>query len=517
MLLAGFALGQTNTHRTGVIGRPLLNLDALEKFVDPLPTPRVARPLGRRPHPGYPGQKVPYYRITMDQFQCKIHRDVNPTIQWGYDGVSPGPTIEARTGEPLLVEWVNHLPATHILPIDHHIHGAGTDVADVRAVTHLHGAKAPPYSDGYPEEWYPRGLSKKYFYPNGQDAAMLWYHDHALGITRLNIYAGLLGSYFIRDSFEDGLHLPRGKYEIPLVLCDRFFDSHGQLYYPVSPVPDAPWIPEVFGNSTLVNGKLFPYLEVEACKYRFRLLNGSNARFFYLTLSNGQEFHQIGTDLGLLPAPIALKRLQIAPAERADLVLDFAEHGGETLVLMNGVLPVMQFRVGKAAAPQSGLLPASIRPVPRIPESAAVRTRLLTLGEKDDPHDNPEMMLLNNAHWDAPVTENPKLDSTEIWSFANFTDDTHPIHLHLVRFQILDRRVFQPTDYYLKGKIVYIGDAQPPAVNEMGWKDTVQAHPQMVTRIITHFEGFRGRYVWHCHILEHEDNEMMRPYDVIAT
>jgi len=516
ILLAGLAFAQGNPHRRGIIGRPLLNLDALTKFVDPLPVPRVAVPSGKRPHPQHPSQKIPYYRLTMREVENKIHRDVKPTRFWGYGNLSPGPTFETRSGEPLLVEWVNNLPTAHMLPVDHHIHGAGKEVPDVRTVSHLHGAKAPPESDGYPEAWFPVGKSATYFYPNEQDAAMLWYHDHALGITRLNIYTGLLGAYFVRDSFEDGLNLPKGKHEIPLILCDRFFDAEGQLYYPVSPDPAEPWIPELYGNATLINGKLYPYLDVEPCKYRFRLLNGSNARFFYLTLSTGQEFHQIGTDLGLLPAPVSLKRLEIAPAERFDLIVDFAGHAGATLTLNDGVLPVMQFRVSKASAPETGVLPSTIRPVPKIPESESVQTRLLTLGEKDSPEDNPEIMLLNNAHWGAPITENPRLGSAEIWSFANFTDDTHPIHLHLVRFQVLDRRTFQPVDYYTQGKIVYLAPAEAPAPNELGWKDTVQAHPQMVTRIITRFEGFTGRYVWHCHILEHEDNEMMRPYDVLA-
>ncbi|HUO33527.1 MAG TPA: multicopper oxidase [Candidatus Acidoferrum sp.] len=516
ILLAGLAFAQGNPHRRGIIGRPLLNLDALTKFVDPLPVPRVAVPSGKRPHPQHPSQKIPYYRLTMREVENKIHRDVKPTRFWGYGNLSPGPTFETRSGEPLLVEWVNNLPTAHMLPVDHHIHGAGKEVPDVRTVSHLHGAKAPPESDGYPEAWFPVGKSATYFYPNEQDAAMLWYHDHALGITRLNIYTGLLGAYFVRDSFEDGLNLPKGKHEIPLILCDRFFDAEGQLYYPVSPDPAEPWIPELYGNATLINGKLYPYLDVEPCKYRFRLLNGSNARFFYLTLSTGQEFHQIGTDLGLLPAPVSLKRLEIAPAERFDLIVDFAGHAGATLTLNDGVLPVMQFRVSKASAPETGVLPSTIRPVPKIPESESVQTRLLTLGEKDSPEDNPEIMLLNNAHWGAPITENPRLGSAEIWSFANFTDDTHPIHLHLVRFQVLDRRTFQPVDYYTQGKIVYLAPAEAPAPNELGWKDTVQAHPQMVTRIITRFEGFTGRYVWHCHILEHEDNEMMRPFEVIA-
>lgn len=512
----GLILPQTNPQRTGVIGRPLLNLDTLEKFVDALPIPRMAAPSGTRPEPGHPSQKIPYYRLAMRPFGAKIHRDVPATRFWGYEGTSPGPTIETRSGEPILVEWVNQLPATHLLPIDHTIHGAGREIADVRVVAHLHGAKAPPESDGYPEAWFAPGKSAMYHYPNQQDAAMLWYHDHALGITRLNIYAGLLGAYFIRDSFEDSLGLPRGRYEIPLILCDRFFDSQGQLYYPVSPDPESPWVPEVFGDAALVNGKLFPYLEVEACKYRFRLLNGSNARFFSLSFSNGLQFHQIGTDLGLLPAPVPLRRLDIAPAERADLIVDFAGHAGENFQLLSTVLPVLQFRVARRPARESGGLPATLRPVPKIPESAAVQTRLLTLGEKDDKAGNPMTMLLDNKHWSMPVTETPKLNSAEIWSFANFTDDSHPVHLHLVRFQILDRQSFEPEEYYKQGKIVSLANAVPAAPNEAGWKDTVQAHSRMVTRIIARFEGFTGRYVWHCHILEHEDNEMMRPYDVIA-
>jgi len=517
LFLAGLAAAQSNPRRRGVMGRPLLELNSLAKFVDPLPIPRVATPSGKRSHPDDPAHKIPLYHFSMREIHSKIHRDVPPTLFWGYSNSSPGPTIEARSGEPLLVEWSNDLPAVHMLPVDHNIHGAGKDVPEVRVVAHLHGAKAPADSDGYPEAWFPAGKSATYYYPNQQDSAMLWYHDHALGITRLNIYAGLLGAYFIRDSYEDALHLPQGKHEVPLVLCDRFFDAQGQLFYPVSPDPASPWIPELFGDCTLVNGKLYPYLDVDACLYRIRLLNGSNARTFYLTLSNGVEFHQIGTDLGLLPAPVSTKRLDIAPAERADLIIDFSGHSGGTLTLMDGVLPLMQFRVGAAPARDTGVMPSSLRAVSRIPESAAVQTRLLTLGEKDDPADNPEIMLLNNAHWGAPVTENPKLGSTEIWSLANFTDDTHPIHLHLVRFQILDRRTFQPVDYYSQGKITYIDKTQAPAPHELGWKDTVQAYPQMVTRIIVPFEGFAGRYVWHCHILEHEDNEMMRPYDVIAS
>jgi len=515
MLAAGLAGGQTNVHKTGIIAGPLLNPNSLEKFVDALPIPGIVRSKGTRPSPENPASVIPHYRLAMRQFMSKVHRDVKPTRLWGFEDGSPGPTIETRSSEALLVEWANELPKAHFLPIDHTVHGAEADKPAVRAVTHLHGAKAPANSDGYPEDWWLPGTSKTYYYPNRQDATHLWYHDHALGITRLNIYAGLFGNFFVRDSFEDGLNLPKGKYEIPLTICDRSLDPEGQLYYPISPDPESPWVPDCFGDAILVNGKLFPYLDVEPRKYRFRMLNAANGRFFHLALSNGQEFHQIGTDLGLLPAPVRLKSLLIAPGERCDLVLDFSDHAGEKIVVTNDSLTVMQFRVLKSGTSDTGALPAALRPVPKIAESDAVKTRVLTLGEKDDKAANPVMMLLNNAHWDMPVTESPALNSVEIWNLLNFTDDSHPIHLHLVRFQILDRRPFEPEYYYKGGRVEYIGAAVPPAQNEAGWKDTVQAHPGMVTRIITRFEGYTGRYVWHCHILEHEDNEMMRPYDIL--
>jgi len=520
LLTAGLASGvggtRQNPHRTGIVTRPLLDVTSLEKFVDPLPIPSVIGPSGRKPHPEHPSSSIPYYRVPLRAMTAKIHRDVQPTNVWTYGRSVPGPTFEVRRGEPALVEWSNELPAAHFLPIDTNVHGAEASQPAVRVVTHLHGGRVPAKSDGYPEDWRPTGKSVTYFYPNDQEAAHLWYHDHALGITRLNIYAGLFGNYFLRDDFEDGLNLPKGPYEIPLTLCDRFFDREGQLYYPVSPDPKSPWVPEVFGQSILVNGKLFPYVEVRPRKYRFRLLNAANGRFFHLALSNGQTLHQIGTDLGLLPAPVELKTLAIAPAERADVIVDFADHADERIVLTNDISPVMQFRVAKTGAPDTNSLPSTLRTLTSIAESDAVNTRILTLGEKDDRNTNPLMMLLNNARWHDPVTENPKLNSVEIWSFLNFTDDSHPIHLHMVRFQLLDRRQFVPEYYYRGGKIVYINAPVPPTPNEAGWKDTIPAHSGMVTRIIVKFDGFTGRYVWHCHLLEHEDNEMMRPFDIVA-
>ena len=499
--------------------RTALNASSLAQFVDPLPIPEIAQPTGRRPSPVNAALSLPYYRIAMRQIESKLHRDLKPTRLWAYGPSSPGPTFEARSGQGILVEWANELPSHHLLPIDHNIHGAEADKPEVRTVVHLHGAKAPADSDGYPDNWYAPGKSALYHYPNVQEAAMLWYHDHALGINRLNVFAGLFGVYVLRDDVEDSLNLPKGKYEIPLVFYDRIFDLEGQLNYPVSGNPKSPWIPEVFGDANLVNGKLLPYLEVEPRKYRFRALNGANGRFYHLSLSNGQPFHQIGTDQGLLPAPVELKRLTLAPAERADLIVDFSGSGGEQIIVQNDSFNLMQFRVakndGKNALKDDSVLPATLRPVPKISESTAVKTRVLSLVEVDDLVRRPVTMLLNNTHWNMPVTENPVLDSTEIWNLVNTTDDAHPIHLHLVRFQILDRRSFDVAAYWATGKFNYFGPAIPPESGEAGWKDTVRADPAMVTRIIVPFTGFTGRYVWHCHILEHEDNEMMRPYDVI--
>jgi len=514
-LTGALALAQNVPKAPKALARPPLDPATLTPFVDPLPIPPVARSSGRRTVPGQAALEVPYYRLAMRQFEAKVHRDLKPTRMWGFGANFPGPTLETRSGQGLLVEWANELPGSHFLPIDHGIHGAEADKPQVRAVIHLHGGKVPPGSDGYPENWYAPGQSATYFYPNAQDAATLWYHDHTLGINRLNVYAGLLGLFVIRDSVEDSLHLPSKEYEIPLVICDRMFDKDGQLYYPVSENPRGPWVSEFAGDAFLLNGKLFPYLEVQPRSYRFRVLNGSNSRFLDLKLANGQEFHQIGSDQGLLPAPVPVKDLQLAPAERADVIIDFSGHGGQQIILKSESFEMMQFRVSGEAVPARVSLPASLRSVPRIPEASAIRTRELALVEIDDPVARPVRMLLNNSRWSDPITENPVLNSVEIWNLVNTSDDSHPIHLHLVRFQVLDRRNFERFTYQSRGVLQFTGPLTPPEPNEMGWKDTVQAHAGMVTRIIARFEGYVGRYVWHCHILEHEDNEMMRPYEVV--
>ena len=352
----------------------------------------------------------------MRETQSKLHRDLPPTRLWTFGGSWPGPTIEVRSGREIQVEWANELPAKHFLPIDHRLHGADAGKPEVRSVVHVHGGKTPPESDGWPEDWYVPGKSASYHYPNNQDPAMLWYHDHAMGINRLNIYAGLAGAYIIRDAKEDALNLPKGRFEIPLILMDRFLLRDGSLDYPVSGEPEAPWVPEVFGNVMTVNGKITPYLDVEPRKYRFRVLNPSNGRFYHLSLSSGQNFQQIGTDQGLLPAPIPLKDFVLAPGERVDVVIDFKDHRGEQIVLNNDAFPMMQFRVGRVKVADSSSLAAALRPVPKIPESDAVQTRMMAINEYMDRAGESMLMLLNGSHWSTPITEKPKLNSTEIWS-----------------------------------------------------------------------------------------------------
>ncbi len=487
----------------------LINPDSLTPFVDALPVPVVAKAKGR--HKG-----KPLYRIAVRECFLPVHRDVPATRFWGYGGTVPGPTIEARSGEEIFVEWPNELPARHFLPIDHNLMGAEANQPEVRTVVHVHGAKAAPESDGYPEDWYGAGQSATYHYPNDQEAALLWYHDHAMGINRLNICAGMAGLYIVRDAVEDGLNLPKGEFEIPLVLMDRMIRQDGQIYYPVSRLPGAPWVPEYFGNAVLVNGKLLPYLEVQPRRYRFRLLNASNGRFYFLSLSGGLTFQQIGSDQGLLAGPVDVQRLDIAPGERADLVVDFSGQGGANILLNNLTSTLMQFRVAKGKATEESEVPKTLRSVPRMAESSAVRTRRLTLEEVDNVLAEPVTHLLDGKRWHDPISEKPVLGTTEIWEFLNLTDDSHPIHLHLVRFQILDRRAIEVEAYLYEKKLRYTGPLVPPEANEAGWKDTVRVSPGSSTRIVVKFEGYAGRYVWHCHILEHEDNEMMRPYEVVA-
>lgn len=477
----------------------------LAPFVDVLPMPPVLRADATRP-----------LRVRMAETAQVLHRDLPPTTLWTYGGHYPGPTIEARKGQPFDVVWENALPARHFLPVDHAICGAEADKPEVRAIVHLHGAKVPRKDDGYPEDWYVPGKSRRHHYPNTQDAATLWYHDHAMGINRLNMYAGLMGLYLLRDEHELSLGLPSGEQELPLVLADRLLRTDGRLYYPDSGEAKAPWVPEVFGNITLVNGAILPRADVQPRRYRLRVLNAANGRFYHLRFRDGRPFQVIGSDQGLLAAPAAMTSVFMAPGERLDVVVDFSALRGGEVELMNDALPLMRFAVGQGQVRDDSRVPDVLRDLPRVTEASASKSRELTLDEYSDCVATPMLMLLNGKRWHDPVTESVKLGATESWKLVNLTEDTHPIHLHLVRFQILDRRPFDVDEYVAKKTIRYVGPAQEPPVHERGWKDVVQVYPGMITRIVATFDGYAGRYAWHCHLAEHEANEMMRPFEVVA-
>ncbi len=500
--------GMAMAHPSRVFDAPMLHTLALKPFVEPLPLPEIAKPVMQN--------GKPTYTVTMQEIHAKVHPDVPATRMWSYGPTPMAPLIVARKGEPISIEWRNHLPTKHFLPIDYTLHGCGHDVPEVRAVTHLHGAKTRSIDDGYPENWYVPGKSHISHYPMDQEASALWYHDHAMGLNRLNTYAGLFGMLLIRDEVEDALHLPKGKYEIPLILYDRDFSTDGQLQYGASDDPQHPWISEFSADGLLVNGKIRPYFEAEPTTYRLRMVNVANSRFFNLTLSDRKPLVQIGSDQGLLAAPVPMPLISLAPSERADILLDLAPYAGQTIHLQTGAMPILELRVARSGA-GAYAMPKTLRRIERTLESAAVKTRTITLHDYKDPFEKSAYMLIDGKHWHEPVTERPKLNSTEIWEFVNLTEDTHPMHLHLVRFQVLDRRAFNTESYFLENGVMrYFGAATPPDPNEMGWKDVVQCPPGAVTRIIVKFEGYPGKYLYHCHILEHESNDMMRPFEVVA-
>jgi spore coat protein A len=336
---------------------------------------------------------------------------------------------------------------------------------------------------------------------------------------------GLAGFYLIRDPVESELNLPRGRYEIPLVIQDRSFEVDGSLEYPES------WEEEFFGHAILVNGKVWPYLDLEARKYRFRILNGSNSRTYRLALDSGQSFYQIGTDGGLLQEPVEVKQITLTAGERADVIVDFSKRRGEVQLVNSAPAPfpgdpekgvvreVMQFRVTGSKVDDSSL-PAKLPQIFRLREETAVNFRGFTLDmvEEDPKCTEPGFRwLINGMGWD-DITEYPELGTTEVWSFFNLSPDVHPIHLHLVQFQILDHQRLLPDpkrDNFFLPETVPGSKPAPPQPNEAGWKDTFRAMPGEVTRIIAKFDTFTGKYPYHCHILEHEDHEMMRQFEVI--
>ena len=517
-----------------------------------------------------------YYELPMSAGTHTFHNQLGPSSTLRYGGMPYlGPTIEAQRGRPTIVKFINNLPLTEAEhPLALSIDPTVPDpmmypgLAGGRTTPHLHGGFTAPQFDGHPHSWFnangergshyaslPGAAANEaiYQFSNEQFAAPLWYHDHAMGITRLNVYAGLAGLYLLRDAAELALNLPSGEYEVPLVLQDKQFTATGQMFYPTAsgvpfPYPHPIWVPEFFGDTPVVNAVAYPFLDVEPRRYRLRFYNGSQARFYNLKFSTAKNinlpFWVIGMEQSLLPAPVKKTTFLLAPGERVDIIIDFAALPKGTLVTLKNdakapypggqggdVSQVMQFQVTKkltgadtTTPPANLTLPA----VPRLSPTPGAPMREIVMKETMDMITGvPTDVRLNGKWFDEPVDENPRVGDTEIWQFVNLTVDAHPMHMHLVQFQVYDRQPFNAALYaadWMAGIAGPVGNyvtgpAVPPPPEEMGWKDTVKSMPGEITRVIAKFDVppltvLPAEYVYHCHILEHEENEMMRPFMV---
>lgn len=573
--------------------------------------------------PGFPKTKVYAYGGTVNTAAPGQPANIQTVFQ------TPGPTFEATANQRIFVRYTNNLDGAHMFPVDPTIMAANPNHAPIPTapfapfppgypqfqspivtVAHLHGGVTPSDSDGFPESWFSKNLTRigptfdgtTFEYFNGQLPTTLWYHDHALGMTRLNLAAGLEGVYIIRDPQNDNVAplLPSGQFEMPLMLTDRAFNSDGSIHF--TTVGDNPgthpyWDPEYFGDTIMVNGKAWPNMNVQRRQYRFRIVDGSNARFYNLSLSNGMSFIQVGADGSYLPKPVTLTSVFLAVCERADILIDFSNLAPGTKVVLrnsaNAPFPggdppdantsvVMQFTVQNSLAVHPKPLPATLITIPTLVETPNIgNPKLFTLNEQEDPvSGDPLGVFIDGRHFDENVTEIPRVGTTEAWYFQNLTEDAHPIHIHLVEFQLEDRQLIDrdrfktyweklnvnadgipgelpldhppirvnvetPVDtgdgtgvrdflFDTQGGTVFPGTPSqpiPPSPSESGWKDVFIAPPFMVTRVrlrlapqsVKESDLFPGKntfpfdptqgpgYVWHCHILDHEDNDMMRP------
>jgi spore coat protein A len=525
----------------------------LAKYLEPVPLPGAGIVVAS-------SSGLNRYSFVQTQIARQLHPGLPPTPLWAYDDGSGlggqagsfGMAVVAQSGTPLTVSFMHELPETYPawLPVDTRLTPLGNEV---RLMTHLHGGFVAAASDGNPvvtPDGFGPGKTQTVFYTNQQPqmpASLLWFHDHGLGATRLNVFAGLAAAYILRDEFDTGdepnpIRIPGGAYEIPLVVQDRQFNQDGTFLYPSSDIPGATWIGEYFGDVMLVNGKVWPFLEVEPRMYRLRILNGCNARILSLDVG-GPSLWQIGAEGGMWDEPVPVQQLVLAPAERADVLVDFSKFPGARLVMKNhnpkkpvstpapSLEQVMQIRVGHAVSqPGPRAIPASL-PGRKADLPGPVRTRYITLNEIDV--DEPTWFLnLNGVHFDElPVTETPREGTIEDWVYVNLTADTHPMHSHLVTFQVIGRTPFDTAAYEeanegphgVPGGIdptpFATGPMLPPDPSERGFKDTVKANPGYFTTIRAKFDLPTGvtapqSYVHHCHIVEHEDNDMMRPFIV---
>jgi spore coat protein A, manganese oxidase len=495
--LGSLAIASCN-NRSLLSGKRRISQIAVTPFQVPLPVPPILKPTRT-------DRTTDYYEITQKEAQVEILPGFRTTV-WGYNGIFPGPTIAVRRGRQVVVRHRNELP--------------------VPVVVHLHGGKTPPESDGYPTDLIlPAHATnavtthtehttvarighgfKDYTYPNEQRSATLWYHDHRDMFTGPQVYKGLAGFYMIHDAIEDELPLPKGDKDIPLMIADRIFNQDGSFFYPsLDPTLkeqglESGYHDGVQGDTILVNGAPFPFLEVSNTRYRFRFLNASNRRIYELALepppSEGVAFIQVGSDGGLLSAPFPQTELLISPAERFDVIIDFSRYAVGTQVVLKNLdgddktSQVMRFDVVRSQRDDSTIpdrLASDAEPLD--PTQAEVTRRVVFTRFR-------KRFRINGKEFDPNHIEfRPRLNSTEIWEV--FADIPHPFHLHLADFQVLSR------------------NNQKPDPSDVGWKDTVRVGPREMVRAIARFTPYRGKYIYHCHMLEHEDMGMMDNFEVI--
>jgi spore coat protein A, manganese oxidase len=482
-------------------------------------------------------KKTDSYDLTLSEFSQYLGlRDANgrplQTTVWGYNNSFPGPTFRVQQDNPIRVNWINQLPQTHLLGVDRSLHGNNNGEPEVRAVTHQHGGINTPEDDGNPMAWTTPGQTDHFNYTNAQNPGSYWYHDHTMGNTRTNIAAGLEGAYIVEDK-KDKLRFPKGEFDVPLVVADRSFDANGQIVYAGA----KQWEPEYLGDRVLVNGMVSPYQDVKKASYVYRFINGSNARFYRLKLIDQRGTQHplvvLGSDGSY--SPFLSWNLLSSPGERFDLSLNFryyASLGVTSLRLTNdapGPYPmgdaptaslqeVLEFRLPEKKVKnikndEPLFLPTWTAPIYGLDLNVPIRT--LKLQEDLDANGDPIRLNIDGLGYHDPVTEVVRLNQPEIWEFVNTTADSHPIHLHEDAFKVLSRRAFDTVKYEATNQVVYTEAARLAEPSEYGSKDTVKVNPGEVTRIYVKFTHFTGDFVWHCHILEHEDNDMMRPLRIV--
>jgi spore coat protein A, manganese oxidase len=436
-----------------------------EPFQRDLPLPPVARPVSET-------KALQKYAITMRPGSASILPGLTTPVL-GYDGLYPGPTIRATRGRAVEIRQSN---------------AAGRELN-----VHLHGGVTLPQFDGHPHDAIPAGAERLYHYSNVQHSATLWYHDHAHGETAKTLFAGLAAFYLLDDPDDEELDLPRGAHDVPLMIQDRAFNADGSFRYRV----DVDF--GYRGDTLLVNGAIAPRMKVERRLYRLRLLNASNARAYALSLGNGRPLLQIGSDGGLLPKPVERSVIPLQPAERVDVLVDFRRFGAGSQVILHNTAgeatttAVMRFDVVRGGT-ETARVPKAMRELEPLPPVNAQRGFPLTF------------QGLGRAQWqiagagfaDDRIDARPRLGSSELWTFTNDSERTHPMHLHGYHFRVVSI------------------DGRPPHPGDAAWKDTVAVLPHQTVVVRPYFDYFPGRYVFHCHAAEHGDMSMMGQMEVSA-